>query len=159
MRNDAEDTYWACHTKEAVEMARAVEEKADALCPAPPPKPVAVAPPAPKDSDGDGVTDDKDRCPGTPRGVAVDAVGCPLDSDGDGVYDSNDKCPGTPKSAKVDGAGCWSIEPVYFEFDRSDIPPRYVPILDGVLVVLEQNPDLQMDINGYTGRPRNGKIQ
>ena len=149
MRNDAEDTYWACHTKEAVEKAQGVVEKANGLCPAPP-KPMVMAPPAPMDSDGDGVTDDKDRCPGTPMGVTVDMAGCPLDSDGDGVYDTNDKCPGTPKGAKVDTAGCWNIEPVYFEFDRSDILPRYVPVLDAVLDVLKQNPDLQMEINGYT---------
>ncbi|MBF0563684.1 MAG: OmpA family protein [Nitrospirae bacterium] len=54
MRDDAYDTYWACFTKEGIEMAKKATAMANALCPAkpvakaetpPPPPPPAAEPP------------------------------------------------------------------------------------------------------------------
>jgi len=104
----------------------------------------------PLDSDGDGVYDYKDRCPDTPKGVKVDEKGCPLDSDGDGVYDYKDSCPGTPAGAKVDAAGCWVLKGVRFDTAKSDIKPRYFPILDEVVAVMKKNPNLKVEIQGHT---------
>jgi|Deesub1362A_J573_1020465.scaffolds.fasta_scaffold00178_12 OOP family OmpA-OmpF porin len=96
LRNQAEAAYKECRTEEAIELAKAAQEKASALCPS-----VPLI-----DTDGDGVPDSQDRCPGTPRGVAVDVKGCPLDSDGDGVPDYNDQCPATPQGVGVNAQGC-----------------------------------------------------
>lgn len=104
----------------------------------------------PLDSDRDGVYDYKDKCPETPAGAAVDSAGCPLDSDRDGVYDYKDKCPGTPAGVKVDSRGCWVIKGVHFDTAKWDIKPEYYPILDEVVAILANNPDLKVDIEGHT---------
>jgi len=104
----------------------------------------------PLDSDGDGVPDYLDECPGTPQGVGVDSRGCPLDSDGDGVPDYRDKCPGTPKGARVDTEGCWVIDEAFFDFDKRDVKPRFYPIFDEVVAILNDNPSLRIVIEGHT---------
>jgi len=105
----------------------------------------------PVDSDGDGVTDNLDRCPDTPKGVTVDAKGCPLDSDGDGVADFLDKCPNTPKGATVDARGCWTYAAVVlFDFDSDTIKSIANPMLDEAASILKKNPDLKVEIDGYT---------
>ncbi len=104
------------------------------------------------DSDGDGVPDHLDQCPGTPKGVRVDSKGCPIeprDSDGDGVIDDKDECPGTPKGARVDERGCWVVENVFFDTDKSKIKPQGFKVLDEVVPVLEQNPDLKVEVQGH----------
>jgi len=104
----------------------------------------------PLDSDRDGVYDYKDKCPGTPAGVTVNSTGCPLDSDRDGVYDYKDKCPGTPVGVKVDSRGCWVIKGVHFDTAKWDIKPEFYPILEEVVTVLANNPDLDVEIEGHT---------
>ena len=51
MKNDAYETYWACHTEEGIAKANQATALANALCPrkaeAPPPAPVVVPPPPP----------------------------------------------------------------------------------------------------------------
>ena len=50
MKNDAYDTYWACHTEEGIAKANEATARANALCPrkavAPPPPPPPPPPPA-----------------------------------------------------------------------------------------------------------------
>ena len=104
----------------------------------------------PLDSDRDGVYDNMDRCPDTPLGIVVDSSGCPLDSDRDGVYDYKDKCPGTPVGVKVDSKGCWVIKGVNFDTAKWDIKPEFYPILDEVVTVLANNPELKVEIKGHT---------
>jgi OOP family OmpA-OmpF porin len=104
----------------------------------------------PLDSDGDGVHDYLDKCPETPAGASVDGNGCPLDSDGDGIYDYQDRCPGTPKGARVDGRGCWVLSGVQFDTSKATLKPESIPILDAVLNVLKQNPDLKVEVEGHT---------
>ena len=103
----------------------------------------------PLDSDGDGVPDYLDECPGTPEGVEVDAKGCPPDTDGDGVLDGIDLCPDTPKGARVDENGCWIISETLFDFDKYIIKPIYYQSLDDVYSILEENPELRIEIKGH----------
>ena len=104
----------------------------------------------PLDTDGDGVYDYKDNCPNTPAGVVVDQRGCPLDSDKDGVYDYRDSCPGTPRGAKVNKQGCWTIGDVLFDTAKASLKPAAYPELDNVVSVLNQNPALNIEIQGHT---------
>jgi OOP family OmpA-OmpF porin len=74
----------------------------------------------------------------------------PKDTDGDGVYDHLDQCPGTPKGAKVDERGCWVISGVFFDTDKSTIKPAGFKVLDEVVMVLKNNPDVKVEIQGHT---------
>ena len=83
-------------------------------------------------------------------GYQVVEKATPKDSDGDGVIDALDKCPNTPKGAMVDAHGCWIIGRVYFDFDKIDIKPQYIPVPEKVLKVLKENPDLKLEVIGHT---------
>lgn len=72
------------------------------------------------------------------------------DSDNDGVHDDQDKCPGTPVGAKVDSSGCWALDTVRFDFDKHNIKPEATPLLDEVIVVLKQNPETKVELQGHT---------
>jgi len=118
------------------------------------------------DSDGDGVPDSRDACPGTPRGAPVDEKGCPKDSDGDGVYDYMDLCPDTPrgtpvdkngcplprasKSAEVTAAGTWIYRDVQFEINKSELRPSAYRVLDEIVEVMEEQPNLRIEVQGHT---------
>lgn len=106
------------------------------------------------DSDGDGVPDNKDECPDTPRGCPVDENGCPLDSDGDGVIDCQDDCPTEPGLAENNGCPAeWeqiNLGPVYFDFDKSDLKPDAMAILDDVVSQLNSSAEYDVVIDGYT---------
>ena len=130
----------------------------------------------PADSDLDGVPDGVDRCPNTPPGTRVDATGCPLkevvrDSDGDGVPDNLDKCPNTPPGSQVDASGCiilfqpeavrrpapgvpprptLILHGVNFEWGRSALTPDSYALLDQVAGSLIANPEIRIEIAGYT---------
>ena len=102
------------------------------------------------DSDNDGVCDSFDQCPGTEDGVLVDESGCPVDSDGDGVGDIDDQCPDTPYGARVNENGCWVIDDILFEFNRADIRPMYMYLLDEVADVISWNHNIDVEIQGHT---------
>jgi outer membrane protein OmpA-like peptidoglycan-associated protein len=121
----------------------------------------------PKDGDNDGVADGLDKCPNTPVGVKVDASGCPVarDSDGDGVEDRLDRCPGTPPRTPVDQVGCvilfkeerapgarptLILQGVNFQTGRSALTPDSYGVLDQVAASLVANPEIQIEIAGYT---------
>jgi len=128
----------------------------------------------PRDGDKDGVHDGLDRCPNTPAGAAVDAVGCPIatDSDGDGVDDSRDKCPGTPSGTPVDALGCQILFQnarealvlygVTFETGKSRLEVESYGVLDQVAASLVANPDVRIEVAGYTdstgSRARNTRL-
>jgi OmpA-OmpF porin, OOP family len=73
-----------------------------------------------------------------------------VDSDGDGVPDHLDKCPGTPKGATVDAEGCWIIGTIHFDFDEAEIKPDALPVLNEISAIMQKNPGLNMNINGFT---------
>jgi len=114
----------------------------------------------PLDQDKDGVTDAMDKCADTPAGVAVDKNGCPVDTDGDGVADYMDKCPAVagPKENK----GCpvieeavkeavspeMTIEPVYFEYDKSNVLQVEKAKIEKLVKLLKSNSNYNVDLTG-----------
>ncbi len=103
----------------------------------------------PLDTDADGVFDFKDLCPRTPASVKVNELGCPFDSDKDGVPNFKDKCPQTPYGARVDRQGCWQPKLTLFDFNKSNIKPRYFSDLNHVALVIKSNPGLKIEIQGH----------
>ncbi len=84
-------------------------------------------------------------------GQAAPVVASVGDSDGDGVPDNLDQCPNTPKGATVNSVGCWAYQgEVLFDFDKADLKSSAYPILDEAVTVLEKNPGLNIEIQGYT---------
>jgi len=122
----------------------------------------------PVDADKDGVPDGLDKCPNTPPGAEVDDVGCQRfkDSDGDGVDDTKDRCPGTPTGTRVDAAGCpilftpertpVILRGVIFETGKSALKPESFTVLDIVAQSLNANPDIRIEIAGYTDNTGSG---
>jgi outer membrane protein OmpA-like peptidoglycan-associated protein len=121
----------------------------------------------PKDGDNDGVPDGIDKCPSTPVGARVDATGCPVigDSDGDGVPDNIDRCPNTPSHTPVDQYGCvvlfreerapgarptLILQGVNFQTGRSALTTESYAVLDQVAGSLVANPDIRIEVAGYT---------
>ena len=131
-------------------------------CPNTPVGAIVDATGCPLDSDKDGVPDGIDKCPNTPPGVEVDDVGCQRfkDSDGDGVDDSKDKCPGTAPGTRVDAVGCpilftpertpVILRGVIFETGKSALKPESFTVLDIVAQSLNANPDIRIEVAGYT---------
>jgi OOP family OmpA-OmpF porin len=83
-----------------------------------------------KDSDGDGVPDTIDRCPGTPPGTRVDAFGCPI------LF--------TPERRPV------VLRGVTFETGKSALRPESYAVLDVVAQSLLDNPEIRVEVAGYT---------
>ena len=112
----------------------------------------------PLDQDKDGVADALDKCPDTPAGVVVDKNGCPVDTDGDGVADYMDECPtvagpkenkGCPvieKAAEVSPE--MTIEPVYFDYDKSNILQVEKAKIEKLVKLLKSNNDYNVDLTG-----------
>lgn len=78
-----------------------------------------------------------------------------VDTDGDGVADDADKCPGTPAGTPVGPDGCEQavvidLRGVNFAFDKSDLTPESIAILDQAVEVLTQYPNLKVEVAGHT---------
>lgn len=122
------------------------------------------------DTDGDGLHDKIDMCP--TRAGPKENQGCP-DTDGDGYHDGIDQCPnewGPPKPpipppgyklgcplAKMDIQGgklrkIAILDKIYFEFNRWRILPRSFPLLDNVVKILQEYPQIRIRIEGHTDR-------
>jgi len=110
----------------------------------------------------------------TPAGIQVDANGCPLahDTDGDGVVDPQDRCPNTPAGSRVDQFGCLLLfeerpvtpappgapparptlilRGVNFQSGRSVLTTSSYAALDQVAASLVANPEIRIEIAGYT---------
>ncbi len=125
----------------------------------------------PLDTDLDGVYDGPDKCPGTLPGTPVDATGCPAarDSDGDGVDDRADRCANTPRGTRVDAVGCTILfqeervgapgtparptlvlRGVTFQTGRSVLLPQSYVVLNDVAASLVANPEVRIEVAGYT---------
>ena len=130
------------------------------------------------DNDGDGILDKDDKCPGTDdskaKGVDTkedmdgfeDTDGCPdPDNDGDGILDKDDKCPDLPetfnefededgcpdeKPVGVDKGQSIVLEGVTFASGSTVVTHESMVVLDKVIKILQDNPDIVVEIRGYT---------
>lgn len=87
------------------------------------------------------------------RQVFLTTTGASGDSDGDGVPDAKDECPGTKAGTEVDERGCWKLvvmADVLFAFDRHDLRPVGMAVLDKVVEFLKENQTLTLEISGHT---------
>ena len=83
-------------------------------------------------------------------GKPIPASGCVMqDDDGDGVSNCSDKCPNTLKGARVNAFGCWVVD-IKFDNDKSNIKPQYYPELDNAVTVINQNPGINIEVQGHT---------
>lgn len=119
-----------------------------------------------QDRDNDRIADPKDKCVDEPedRDGFQDEDGCPdCDNDGDGVLECPvmaDQCPnkaantpdGCPeyKLAKVTSKKIEITQTIYFETNNATIKPVSFPLLDVVAMVLTDNPEIQVRIEGHT---------
>ena len=97
------------------------------------PEPMAAVPPAP-----------------------VAAPNCAdMDDDGDGVNNCNDKCPGSQAGQTIGPDGCpvpvtLDLKGVNFDFDRSNLRPDAVAILNEAVTIFQRYPDLRAEVAGHT---------
>ncbi len=115
------------------------------------------------DTDGDGILDPDDQC--------VDVVGvpeyegCPIpDTDGDGILDPDDKCVDVPENVNgfEDDDGCPDelpkeikkftgvIKGIYFDLNKASIRDKSLPILRDAVKLLQEYPDVRLEISGHT---------
>ncbi|MBT8083246.1 MAG: OmpA family protein, partial [Gammaproteobacteria bacterium] len=113
--------------------------------------------PVPADGDKDGVIDEEDQCPATEIGASVDSKGCavPADGDKDGVIDEEDQCPATEIGAPIDNRGCEikdeiRLPGVTFETNSDRLRPSSAQVLEDAAETLKRNPDLIVEVAGYT---------
>src|SRR6266699_730213 len=128
----------------------------------------------PLDTDLDGVPDGIDQCPNTPAGTKVDAVGCPLPVEAvkpTATPTPPGKCPPAPPGSQVDANGCLILfapeaarsptpgapprptlvlTGVNFETGRSILTRDSYMVLDAVAASLLANPDIRIEVAGYT---------
>src|SRR5437667_189702 len=128
----------------------------------------------PLDTDLDGVPDGIDQCPNTPAGTKVDAVGCPLPVEAvkpTATPTPPGKCPPAPPGSQVDANGCLILfapeaarsptpgapprptlvlTGVNFETGRSILTRDSYMVLDAVAASLVANPDIRIEVAGYT---------
>jgi len=75
------------------------------------------------------------------------------DSDSDGVPDLKDDCPGTLPGLEVDENGCWKLivfGNILFDFDKYNLKPEGIKILDQVAALLKKHNFLDLHISGHT---------
>jgi OOP family OmpA-OmpF porin len=122
------------------------------------------------DNDNDGIDDAADRCPNDAEDLDGDrdADGCPdQDADGDGVPDDSDACPDAAETMNqyLDHDGCPDEKPqrveitkqqivikeqIQFESGKATIRPASYAVLDDVVMVLKDYPDIRVRIEGHT---------
>lgn len=112
------------------------------------------------DTDKDGINDDEDKCPTVPGFGRYD--GCPIpDSDGDGINDEEDKCPAV--AGTIEKNGCpeeikkeivekvnLAARRIQFKVNKADLLPASFEVLDQVVKLLKENPELKLSIEGHT---------
>ena len=113
------------------------------------------------DKDKDGINDEEDKCPEV-AGYGRYS-GCPVpDTDGDGINDEYDRCP-TQKGTKENN-GCPAVEikkeiiekvnyaaqRIQFKAGKDDLLPQSLKVLDDVVKILNDNPEIKVIIEGHT---------
>jgi outer membrane protein OmpA-like peptidoglycan-associated protein len=121
------------------------------------------------DNDGDGILDGKDKAPNDPEDMDgfEDEDGVPdPDNDGDGIADKDDKCPNQPETVNGydDEDGCPDTKPeiavakgaaivldgINFASGSSNVTSGSKSTLDKVVNTMRSNPELEIEIRGYT---------
>ncbi len=121
------------------------------------------------DNDGDGILDVNDKAPNQPedKDGYQDEDGVPdPDNDHDGIPDVKDKCPNEPETVNgyEDNDGCPDKKPeiavekgkaiilegVKFASGSARLTPQSKIILDKVVRTLQEYPEIQVEIRGYT---------
>jgi outer membrane protein OmpA-like peptidoglycan-associated protein len=127
------------------------------------------------DNDADGITDENDNCPGTDENLNTkedmdgfeDSDGCPdPDNDGDGIPDDDDECPNDAEvvNGYDDDDGCPDKKPeiavekgkaivlegVNFASGSANLSETSLVILEKVFNTLNENPEIEVEIRGYT---------
>jgi outer membrane protein OmpA-like peptidoglycan-associated protein len=119
------------------------------------------------DNDNDGIPDALDKCPNEPedKDGFEDQDGCPdPDNDKDGIPDTIDKCPNQPETFNhyQDEDGCPDevpaavkkftgvIEGINFKTNSAEILPGSYAVLDRAIKVLQDYPDVNLEISGHT---------
>lgn len=124
------------------------------------------------DNDADGVQDATDNCPIESEDLDgyQDEDGCPEpDNDEDGIPDGLDECPMEPedRDSYQDEDGCPEPGPnaatvtvtdtriliserIYFDFDTDTIRSVSLPLLDQVATVVQEIPNRDIRVEGYT---------
>ncbi|MES2643634.1 MAG: OmpA family protein [Myxococcota bacterium] len=127
------------------------------------------------DNDGDGIRDKKDKCPDVPEDEDgfEDGDGCPeRDNDGDGIVDKRDKCPDEPENKNnfEDKDGCPDEIPVEvtrftgvirgitFETNKAAIRTTSQGTLLDALDVLDDYPDVRLEVQGHTDNVGNDQF-
>ena len=125
------------------------------------------------DNDKDGIPDTSDKCPADAedKDGYQDDDGCPdADNDGDGIPDTADKCPTKAETVNgyQDDDGCPDevpvavkkftgiIEGINFKTNSAEILPGSFALLDRAVKVLQDYPDVNLEISGHTdsrGKP------
>jgi OmpA-OmpF porin, OOP family len=129
-------------------------------------RPEAVRRGCPADRDRDGIYDVDDRCPDEAGFASDDPArnGCPVDTDGDGILDTLDACPneqgkatldpktnGCPAAVRVEGTQIVLLQQVIFETARAEIKPDSFGLLEQVVSVLKQHPEIaRLAVDGHT---------
>jgi OOP family OmpA-OmpF porin len=115
------------------------------------------------DTDKDGINDEQDKCP-TIAGLSRYG-GCPIpDTDKDGVNDEQDKCPTIAGIAANNG--CEDIQPMLneiakdfkFQTGKVSLNKKALAKLDAVVAVLNQYPNIKLDIIGNTDNTGSKRI-
>ena len=126
------------------------------------------------DNDGDGIVDEKDAAPNEAEDMDgfQDEDGKPdPDNDGDGILDVNDKCPDKPETVNGydDEDGCPDTKPevavqkgqaivlpgIQFKTGSAVLTASSKTILDKVVRTLQDNPEIEVEVRGYTDNTGN----
>jgi outer membrane protein OmpA-like peptidoglycan-associated protein len=117
------------------------------------------------DNDSDGIADNKDSCPNEPEDPDgwQDDDGCPdNDNDDDTIVDIDDECPnvkgvpeekGCPKKytgVVITDKYLKILQKIFFEYNQAVIMPESYPILNEVVGVLKDRPEITLEIQGHT---------
>ncbi len=99
-----------------------------------------------QDSDRDGIPDDRDKCPGTPVGTAVDQNGCMV------LFreERAAPAPGVPTPGAPAPRPTLILQGVHFQTGRSVLTLDSYVVLDQVAGSLVANPEIRIEIAGYT---------
>ncbi|MBD0374955.1 MAG: OmpA family protein [Flavisolibacter sp.] len=118
------------------------------------------------DRDNDGIPDNEDQCPDIPGTIKY--KGCPIpDSDRDGVNDELDKCPSIAGPKENDGCPVEDkSKPVFeeksvkivsyvaqhlkFEFQKASLLPASFKVLNQVVSLMKEHPELKITVEGHT---------